>query len=410
MPEAVLTIESIAAGGDGVTRDEGLVVFVPRSAPADRALVSYVKRGGFARGRLRRLEQPSPDRVAPSCSHYEADRCGGCQLQHLDYPAQLLAKERIVSDALERIARRGKVPLKMHPSPHPWRYRRKLTLALQRNGGEWIAGLHPYDNPTRVFNLRECPITQDDVLNTWRDVMRNAQFFPHEKSLRASVLMIDGDAHFSLEGGTHWTMAGDLARACPTLASVWWTSRDGIRRQLFARPNAPTTGASFAQVNETVAGELRSHTLALAMRHNASTAIDAYSGAGELTMALAATGTKVTAIESDEVAVQSFSTRLPSGSQGINGLVENEIAALLPADLVIVNPPRSGLHVDVTAALAREGAVLRGIIYVSCNPATLARDIARLPGFSIKSLECFDMFPQTAHVETVCELVPDSAT
>jgi len=141
MPEAVMTIESIAAGGDGVARHDGLVVFVPRAAPADKGLVSYAQRGSFARGSWRRLDVQSPHRVRPECVHYETDRCGGCQLQHLSYDEQLSAKERIVRDALRRIGHRHDVAITMHASPQQWRYRRKLTLALRWGAGAWRAGL-----------------------------------------------------------------------------------------------------------------------------------------------------------------------------------------------------------------------------------------------------------------------------
>ena len=115
---------------------------------------------------------------------------------------------------------------------------------------------------------------------------------------------------------------------------------------------------------------------------------------------------RVTAIEVDREAAAWCATRLPTGSRSLTGRVEDLLTRALPADAVIVNPPRVGLHAHVTAALARSLPLARTIIYVSCDPATLARDLARMPGYRIASLVAFDMFPQTAHVETVCELVP----
>ena len=127
-----IDITSIAAGGDGVGRADGVVVFTPRTAPGDRVRVRAVPaRGGrLARGTLVDLLQPSPDRVEPLCAHYTRDRCGGCQLQHLRYEAQLEAKGEIVGDALTRIARRpGPSVWLCARAPTQWRYRRKLTLA-----------------------------------------------------------------------------------------------------------------------------------------------------------------------------------------------------------------------------------------------------------------------------------------
>ena len=126
-----LQVQGIAAGGDGVGRSEGLVVFVPRTAPGDvaRVRIEMVKR--FARGSLESLIQPSPDRVTPPCDHYTADRCGGCQLQHLRYDAQLEAKRGIVMDAMQRIAKRNTEIPATRRSPAEWRYRNKLTLAMR---------------------------------------------------------------------------------------------------------------------------------------------------------------------------------------------------------------------------------------------------------------------------------------
>ena len=150
-----LEIASIAAGGDGVARDEGVVVFVPRTAPGDVARVRIARAKRFARGQLISLDAPSPARVEPPCPHYTIDRCGGCQLQHLSYDAQLTAKSMIIGDALRRIGRREVADPVVEPSDAPWRYRRKLTLHLRWRDSTWIAGLHPFDDPTDVFDLRD---------------------------------------------------------------------------------------------------------------------------------------------------------------------------------------------------------------------------------------------------------------
>ncbi|MEP7085829.1 MAG: TRAM domain-containing protein, partial [Gemmatimonadota bacterium] len=103
MASVSVTVESIAAGGDGVARAEGFVVFVPRSAPGDVGTVDIAMRGSFARAEFVRLEHPAPSRVEPPCPHYTMDRCGGCQLQHMEYPAQLAAKSGIIRDSITRI-------------------------------------------------------------------------------------------------------------------------------------------------------------------------------------------------------------------------------------------------------------------------------------------------------------------
>jgi 23S rRNA (uracil1939-C5)-methyltransferase len=144
------------------------------------------------------------------------------------------------------------------------------------------------------------------------------------------------------------------------------------------------------------------------MAHAPATVVDAYAGAGEVAVALAARGVRVTAIELDPEASAACAARLGARSRSVTGRVEDALGAALPADVVILNPPRAGVDARVTARLASDASV-RGIVYVSCDPATLARDVARLPAWRVARLTAFDMFPQTAHVETVCELVPGAA-
>jgi 23S rRNA (uracil1939-C5)-methyltransferase len=405
--EAEVEIESIAAGGDGVGRADGRVVFVPRSAPGDVAVVDVPDRGRFARVDFRKLRVASPLRVQPPCLHYVVDRCGGCQLQHIGYNAQLQAKSRIVRDAMQRIGRRTiDLPI-VRPSPLPWRYRRKLTLAIRRRGEEWFAGLHPYRDPGHVFSLEDCPITSEGVLDTWRDVLRAARHLPQVSELRGAVRLNDDDsASLTIEGGRDWPSSDALLAAVPRLAALWWIPDGGERQRLHTRQAATMPGASFAQVNPAVAGQLQDRVVELAMSYRPGVVIDAYSGLGDTASALAARGVRVTAIELDPDAVAWSTARLPAGSRTVTGRVENLLGSVLPADVVILNPPRAGVHIRVTEILEGANPAPSAILYVSCDPATLARDVARLPRYRIGSIESFDMFPQTAHVETVCALVP----
>ena len=197
MSNAELVIDSIAAGGDGVARSNGVVVFVPRTAPGDRVRVSLDARKRFARGTLTDLLVPSEDRIEPLCYHYRVDRCGGCQLQHMRYDAQVEAKRSIVHDSLARIGKRAVDPPEIVHSPQQWRYRRKLTLAMRRRAGsrdDWVIGLHPLDDPVGVFQLADCPITDERVVNIWRDVMEARSLFPDADELRASVRLLDDGA------------------------------------------------------------------------------------------------------------------------------------------------------------------------------------------------------------------------
>jgi 23S rRNA (uracil1939-C5)-methyltransferase len=408
MRSADVTIDSIAGGGDGVARAEGLVIFVPRSAPGDSGTVRFTQRGRFARGALVALRAPSPARVEPPCPHYRRDNCGGCQLQHLRYDAQLAAKAHIIRDALERIGRREVSPPDVQPSPAEWRYRRKLTLALRRQGGAWIGGLHPYDRPAAVFPLRECPITEDGVMAVWREVLHAADDLPQAEELRGAVQLTDTGAAFVLQGGHEWTRSAEFFARVPAVESLWWEADRRSRVLLHARGQAPAPGASFAQVNTAAATLLRDHVLARVMAHAPAAVVDAYAGMGDLAVALAERGVRVTAIERDPDASAWSASRLPAGSRALPAAVEDALPGALPADVIVLNPPRVGVDASVALALESTREPPRAVIYVSCNPATLARDLARMPRYRIASLAAFDMFPQTAHVETVCELHPEA--
>ena len=432
-----LTIDSIAAGGDGVGRADGLVVFVPRSAPGDAGRVRIEKAGRFARARWESIERPGPARIEPPCGHYVVDRCGGCQLQHLGYAAQLEAKGDIIRDALQRIGKRATPRPSVRASPKQWRYRRKLTLALRRRtvDDRWIAGLHPYDNAARVFDLIDCPITDERVVAIWREIRAAGSLLPAETELRGAVRLTGvASASFLLQGGTRWTTHEAFFDAVPSMDSLWWQPTNQGRRRLAVRPSAVETtpaealegpgefgpvglleandadagnsDASFIQVNEGVAADLHAHVVARALARRPATVVDAYAGSGETAEPLARAGVRVTAIELDRDGAQRGERRLRAPSRMVQARVEDALPAALPADLVILNPPRTGLHERVPEAI-KAGPSPAAIIYVSCNPATLARDLTRLPGYHIESVVAFDMFPQTAHVETVCELVRD---
>ena len=412
MSEVVsLEIESIATGGDGVGRSNGLVVFVPRTAPGDLVTARIAGRGSFARGSLRTIARPSPDRVDPPCPHYTRDRCGGCQLQHMSYEAQLKAKQRIIRDAIERIGKRTIENPEIRPSPNEWRYRAKLTLAMKRDsGGRWIAGLHQYDDPSRVFSLSDCPITEQAVLVAWRELLAHSDLFPETQSLRGSMRITPEGPVFTLIGATRFSRANEFFDAVPELAALWWENDEGIRRLLHdRRPPRIERGApsaSFVQINESVARSMREHVVARVLSRAHQTVVDAYAGTGDTAVLIAEQGASVTAIELDADAAHWCAARLPEGSTSLRARVEEALSSALPADAVILNPPRAGVDVRVTDLLEQASPRPAAILYVSCNPATLARDLSRLPSYRIESLVAFDMFPQTAHVETVCELVP----
>ena len=393
-----------------MARTDGLVVFVPRTAAGDRVVARVTSKGRMGRGVVERFERPSVDRVAPACQHYERDRCGGCQLQHLSLGAQREAKRAIIRDAMRRIGRRD-VPLpELRGGDRVWRYRRKLTLALRREGEVWRAGLHAYDHPGRVFSLDDCPIADERLVAIWKQILGAQAHFPDAAELRGSARLLDQRAALVIEGGGAWPGHAAFFAAVPSLAALWWTPERGARRLLHDRRERAVPGASFVQVNPEMAERLAVFIVDAVMAHAPVTVVDAYAGAGDVAAALAARGVQVTAIERDAEASRWTASRLTGASRAVQARVEDALAAALPADVVLLNPPRTGVDVRVTTLLASPTTPVKAIVYVSCDPATLARDVARLAGWSIARLTAFDLFPQTAHVETVCELVPVEPT
>ncbi|MBW8770522.1 MAG: class I SAM-dependent RNA methyltransferase [Gemmatimonadetes bacterium] len=403
---ATLTIASIAAGGDGVGRTEGVVVFVPRTAPGDVARVRLARAKRFARGELIALEERSPARIEPPCHHYTDDRCGGCQIQHLSYEAQLEAKRTIIGDSLRRIGRRDVADPDVEASDLPWRYRRKLTLHLRRTHEGWIAGLHPYDDPAAVFDLVDCPITDERVLAIWAELRGAFDALPPERALRVAVRLLDDGAAATVEGGHVWRTADALLAGAPSLTELWWRPEGGATRRVGARSVESRAGAAFVQVNARVAARLQDELLRRVRARAPERVVDAYAGSGATAIPLARDGRTVVAIELDRPAVDRMRSQLDAPSSAIAGRVEDHLERQLPADVVILNPPRAGVDERVTAALERNRTTTRALFYVSCDPATLARDLARLPGYRLVAVRGYDMFPQTAHVETLCELEP----
>jgi 23S rRNA (uracil1939-C5)-methyltransferase len=414
---AEFDIDSIAAGGDGVGRSNGVVVFVPRTAPGDRIRANIDAQRRFARGEIDALVHPSPDRVTPECAHYVADKCGGCQLQHMNYDAQLDAKRRIIRDSLARIGKRAVDLPAIEPSPRKWRYRRKLTLTMRRvgkTGDDWTIGLRAYDDPDRIFALKDCPITDERVLSVWKDVAAARRLLPDADELRGAVQLTGGGKDISVvvRGGHAWPRRTEFFEAVPAAATLWWQPTHRARNLVASRgtggDGGRDAGASFAQVNTEVGAALHEYVLDLARSYRPASVVDAYAGAGATALPLASDGALVVAIEADRDAAAVCGESLApfAGSRSIAARVEDVIEQLLPAEVVLLNPPRVGVHERVTAAIAAATPAPRAVVYVSCDAATLARDVARLPGFRIASLRAFDMFPQTAHVETVCELVP----
>jgi 23S rRNA (uracil1939-C5)-methyltransferase len=413
-------IDGIAAGGAGVGRlPDGRAVFVHRTAPGDLARVRVTQeRDRWARATLVSIEHPGAGRRDAPCPHFA--RCGGCTLEHLEYDAQLLAKGALVQEALRRIGGLADIELpQVVASPREFRFRNRVSFALLRaGGGRVVAGFHELERPDRVLDITgECLQPEEPVAAAW-DALRaawgpRAERLPGGPRLRLTLRgTASGQVTLLVEGGRDRGQPEALLNAVPALASVWHRPVPEARPRLLAGKERVEEqwgddvigvgGGLFLQVNRGAAALLEAHVLAVAGSVQGARVVDAYCGVGLHARRLADLGAEVVGIETDRQAIAEAKRATPGG-RWIEGTVEANLAGTLPADLVIVNPPRAGLDAAVTAALA--AAPPQRLIYVSCDPATLARDIRRLGDrFAVRSLRCFDLFPQTSHVETVAEL------
>lgn len=409
----MIRIERLAAGGDGIGKlEDGRTVFVPRSAPGDLIEPADLKlHKRFARARIGRLVEPGPGRVAPKCGHYDRDRCGGCQWQHLEVERQRSAKSAIIGDALRRLGRLEVADPEVVPAERGFGYRTKITLARGRNGA---LGLHQEGEPDRIFQLERCELIDPRLQEVWEGLRPLQGQLPQE--LDRLVLRLDrsGDVHAIIEtSGTRVWDARPLGASSPRRLVIWWRPEGGSPRVVAGAPGALAGGGRsaypatvFEQVNPVMGDQVRAWAVAQAGDVRGKHCWDLYAGIGETTAMLVGQGATVESVEGDRRAVEQAEKHpvlRASGIPPIAGRVEDEIGKLKAPDLVITNPPRIGMEERAVEGVRRAGP--KRIVYVSCDPATLARDVARLgPGYRVAAVKGFDLFPQTAHVETVLTL------
>lgn len=414
-----IAITGIAAGGAGVGRlADGRAVFVARTAPGDQADVAVVaEHGRWARGRLLDVAVPGPDRCEAPCVHYA--RCGGCALQHISRPGQLRAKATMVAEALRRIGRIDAPVPEVVPSPREFGYRNRVSFTLRRTTRGVVAGFHHVDRPDRIVDIdAQCLLPEPVIPPVW-DRLRSgwgptAALLPAGPVLRLTLRAAsEGDVLLLIESGVGRGDPETLLARTAGLVSIWHADRPGGEARLLAGTAAlrdrwgvfddGVQGAAFVQVNRGAAALLEAWVEELAGAVHGQRVIDGYCGIGVRACAFAERGAVVTGIDLDAGAIALARQAAQAGAAFEVGRVEDHLVGLLPADLVVLNPPRSGLHAGVCEAL-RERPPAR-MIYVSCDPATMARDLARLrPVLALRSLRCFDLFPQTAHVESVAGL------
>ncbi len=357
-----LEIKDIAFGGKGVGRERGKAVFVPYTIEGETVSAEIVhEKKQFAEAELVEVKERSPDRVEPQCPYF--GRCGGCAYQHISYEHQLAIKWRQVRDALQRIGKLKDVPMRpIIASQKEYGYRNRITVHAQ----DGVIGFFRRDSH-RLIDIEHCPISRDEVNRALSELRGQ----PHVR-----------DGHYTLR--------------------------------------ASANARVFSQTNDAVANALRDLVVDL-VPPNQQVLIDAYCGGGFFAKALLDKFERVIGIDWDRFAIAAAKENAKEKETYITGDVEEELINLTRnGDLqvaesnkrrtgdrrslvIIVDPPATGLSADVRKAIVDLAPTT--LIYVSCNPPTLARDLRELQDkFTIDSVTPLDMFPQTAEIEVVADL------
>jgi 23S rRNA (uracil1939-C5)-methyltransferase len=443
---ATVRIEKMVYGGAGFARVEGRSVYVPFTLPEEEILLAP-RPETSDEGRIESVLEPSPQRVAPGCMHFGV--CGGCQYQHATYAEQLTIKETILRTMLERNGVPVPEKLPTH-SAQPWGYRNRIRLRLEASGGTWRVGYAM--RGSRVFmEARECPIAAPLLWRAAQALVASSQFVPiqsreveffcnaNEQTVQLSLSLNAAVEEMERESPKQFRKLCDAIRtSVPELrgaglfvrpATLGKTPKRGAPPEhteeievaawgepkllyeveaLERRYTHAIARGGFFQVNRFLVGRLVD--LALRGRHG-DIAWDLFAGAGLFTQALVDRFQQVIAVEVAERAFGSLRDFVAhSGHQAVRetcvDFLRKQVAsvAMRKPDLIVVDPPRAGLGEELCGLLATVAA--SEIVYVSCDPETLSRDLRKLlnSGYRLAELHLVDLFPQTYHMETVTVL------
>jgi len=408
-----VTIERILPGGLGLAHADGKTIMVALAAPGDRLRVRVDRvKGNVSFAQIEEILSPSPQRVEPPCPYF--GRCGGCDFQQMTYQAQLDAKVEIVRDCLRRLARIENLPeFQIIAAPNPWHYRSRAQWqydSVRQKLGYFESGSR------NVCDVAECAVLAPELqqtLNHLRERMPDGSLPEDVRDFRAVL----GDNGVSI--------APSVSSPTVTEGSPSIKDREEIREitRSIHGESYHLNAESFFQANDGLLPELIDAAIG---EVGGETALDLYSGAGLFTLPLARRFKQVVGVESDNVAASFARDNLANARLTNAEVVKSDVGVWFEAvrrgdsrklsensatilqnqvDFILLDPPRTGAESRVIAGVL--GLKPQRISYVSCDPATLARDLKKLiaGGYTLTSVRAFDMFPQTHHVETVARLV-----
>ena len=431
----LLNIEKLIYGGDGLARlpaaspgnkdhSRGKAVFVPFVLAGEKIEAALTEeKPGFARARAEKIVEPSAHRVVPPCPHFGS--CGGCHYQHANYKHQLEVKKEILRENLRRMAKiELECEIQVHASP-PWNYRNRSRLQV-RARPEFAAGYYKFASH-ELLPVEECPISSPlinrGIEMLWQagragkvvEGVREVEFFANadDTKLLIEILCAPEARRATVRG---WIE--ELCASMPEIAGVvaFREPQKGVQERLVAAGASELTyqtkkaayrvsAGAFFQTNRFLTDELVDVVTA---GRSGELAIDLYAGVGLFSTALACDIRHVVSVEMSQISSNDLRYNLPANGKAVQAAAEQYLTKAVSTekpDLIIVDPPRSGLG-DTTARAMANMAAPR-VTYVSCDPATLARDLVPLQaaGYRVEELHLVDLFPQTYHLETVAHLI-----
>ena len=404
-----LELTQMAHGGPAMGRYQGKVFFVPYALPGETVSVEVeTSKRGWARARLKEVIGPSPERIAPACPHFGPDACGACQWQHVHYPAQLQYKAHVVRDQLARLG--GLKDANVRPARavgEPWDYRNHVQLHNSPRGLGYMSA-----DSKRVEPIDTCPIMHPLVAELFSELdieIENLERLSlragHNTGHQLVVFETTDDEPFELMVDRPVSCVLVLGDGTP----VTLVGNDYLFEQVAGRQYRVSAG-SFFQVNTDGAQALVETVSDYLSPRPHQTLLDLYSGVGLFSIALATQLAQVIAVEANPTAVADAHFNVGAAEldnvQIINHAVAHALTTLQESiHSVILDPPRNGCGPDVIHHLAS----LRPerLLYVACDPATLARDakIITASGYSLIEVQPLDLFPQTFHIESVALFV-----
>jgi 23S rRNA (uracil1939-C5)-methyltransferase len=443
-----LAVDDLAFGGEGVARADGFVVFVRGGLPGDRARVRITEtRARYARGLVEEVLVPARARVAPPCPYF--GRCGGCRLQHLAYPAQLAFKERQVRECLARLgglATAGTLEIRpILAAPESYGYRNKMEFTVATGGNGAVVGLHEAERYDVVLDIERCLLqseTMNGLLAAFRDEARARRLGVWDPATEQGLLRFatlregrhTGEAMVNVVAGapdveTLRSLAEGLRARVPATVSVVLNvnakkaavavgseehlllGRDHITERL-GDVTFQVSANSFFQTNTRQAERLFGVVAEACALDGSETVLDLYAGTGAISLLLARRARRVIGVEVAPAAVADAERNARANGIDNCAFLDGEVRHALPAlmrqgvraDVVVADPPRAGFHPKALAALA--ALAPDRLVYVSCNPSTLARDLGDLTrqAYRLDWVQPVDMFPQTPHIEAVARL------